>query len=203
VNPAQAVKEIELPALSRVQEPLRGGRIIFRDAGFVPVLQGRRITLGPGQMAAVGFGAYATPEYQLGVQEDVVIPRSITPMATTFSAKESETNAITATVAAPRKGDLRIIFQQYGKDGGLRRSWPGGPPSGTSVEKVLKIYAEQNGKAVPVQINYDKQIWSGLSWGAGEIKRENFASGQPITIRCSSSEKDPVRLVAKLYEVEY
>lgn len=203
VNPAQAVKEIELPALSRVQEALRDGRVIFRDAGFLPVLRGKRITLGPGQMAAVGFGAYAAPEYQLGVQEDVVIPRSITPMPATFSAKESEANAITATVATPPKGDLRIIFQQYGKDGRLMRSWPGGPPSGTSVGKVLKIYAEQNGKAVPVQINYDKQIWSGLSWGAGEIKRENFANGQLITIRCSSSEKDPVRLEAKLYEVEY
>jgi hypothetical protein len=203
VNPAQAVKEIELPLLSRVQEPLHAGRVIFRDAGFVPILHGTRITMGPGQMAAVGFGRYATQEYELGVQEDVVIPRSIKPLPASFSTKDGDANTITATVIAPAKGDLRIIFQQRGKDGGIMRSWPGGPPTGTSVGKVLTIYAEQEGKAVPVEINYDKQIWSGLSWGAGEIKHKNFSSGQPIIVRCSSAEKNPVRLEGMLYEVEY
>jgi hypothetical protein len=203
VNPAQAVKEIELPLLSRVQEPLHDGRVIFQDAGFVPVLHGTRITLGPGQMAAVGFGRYATQEYDLGVQEDVVVPRSITPVPASFSAKDSDANTIAATVLAPAKGNLRIIFQQHAKDGGIMRSWPGGPPTGTSVGKVLTIFAEQDGKAVPVEINYDRQIWSGLSWGAGEIKHGNFSSGQPITIKCSSAEKNPVKLEAMLYEVEY
>src|SRR5580700_1745889 len=47
VNPAQAVKEIELPLLSRMQGPVRNGRVIFRDAGFVPLLKGNKITLGP------------------------------------------------------------------------------------------------------------------------------------------------------------
>ncbi|HYA63910.1 MAG TPA: hypothetical protein VED66_11965, partial [Candidatus Sulfotelmatobacter sp.] len=37
LNPAQSVEELELPKLSRVQPPLGTGRIIFRDAGFVPV----------------------------------------------------------------------------------------------------------------------------------------------------------------------
>ena len=83
------------------------------------------------------------------------------------------------------------------------RSWPGGPPSGTSVGRVLKIVAEQDGKTLPIEINYDKQIWSGLSWGAGEVKHKDFISGRPITIRCSSGEKDLVRLKGQLYEVEY
>lgn len=203
VNPAQAVKEIELPALSRVQEPPHNGRVIFRDAGFVPVLKGNKITLGPGQLAAVGFGRYAMQAYDLGVQEDIVIPRSITPLPASFSAKDNDTNTIAATVMAPATGDLRIIFQQHGKDGGIMRSWPGGPPNGKTVGTVLRIVAEQDGKAVPVEINYDKQIWSGLSWGAGEIKHKNFSSGRPITIRCSSAEKDPVRLEGWLYQVEY
>ena len=59
VNPQQEIREIEMPLLSRAQEPPRNGRVIFRDAGFAPVLGGARITLGPGQMAAVGFGRYA------------------------------------------------------------------------------------------------------------------------------------------------
>lgn len=68
MNPAQAVQEIEMPLLSRTQEPLREGSVIFRDAGFVPELTGDKIKLGPGQLAAVGFGRYARPEFDLGVQ---------------------------------------------------------------------------------------------------------------------------------------
>jgi hypothetical protein len=201
VNPGQSVEEIELPQLSRAQEPLGAGKIIFRDAGFAPALRGNRITLGPGEMAAAGFGKYAAKEFELGVQDDVQIPVSIAPIAATFA--DAGANTIEAKIAAPAKGDLRIIFQQRDKDGNIMRSWPGGPPNGTSMGKVLKIYAEQNGQALPIEINYDKQIWSGLSWGAGEIKHKDFVSGRPITIRCSSGEKDPVRLEGKLYEVEY
>jgi len=201
VNPAQAVREIELPVLSRVQGAQGEGKIIFRDAGFVPVLRGKRITLGPGQLAAVGFGRNASKEYDLGIQEDVQIPKAIARLEAKFVS--TTTNTIEATVAAPVKGDLRVIFQQHGKTGEIMRSWPGGPPDGTSMGKVLKIYAEQGGKPLPIEINYDKLIWSGLSWGAGEIKHKDFLNNRPITIRCSSAEKDPVRLDGELYEVAY
>ncbi len=201
VNPAQSVEEIELPQLSRIQISLDSGRVIFRDAGFVPVLRGTRIKLGPGQMAAVGFGRYGAQEFELGVQDDVRIPRSILPINATFAPAEN--NTIETTIAAPLKGDLRIFFQQRDKGGQIIRSWPGGPPNGTSVGKVLKIIVEQDGIPLAVESNYDKQIWSGLSWGAGEIKNKDFASGRPITIRCSSSEKDPVLLEGHVYVVEY
>jgi hypothetical protein len=201
MNPAQSVEEIELPLLSRVQEPLGQGKVIFRDAGFAPELNGNRIRLGPGQLAAVGFGRYAAPEFDLGVQEDVKIPRAIAPVDAAFVSEG--TNAIEATIAAPTKGDLRILFQQRGSDGSVMRSWPGGPPKGKSVGTVLKILAEQDGKALPIEINYDRVIWSGLSWGAGEIRRKDFSAKGPITIRCSSEEKNPVRLEAHVYEVEY
>jgi hypothetical protein len=201
VNPAQAVREIELPALSRAQGEHGEGEIIFRDAGFVPVLHGNRVTLGPGQLVAVGFGRYASKEYDLGLQADVQIPRSIARLGAKFVSTTA--NTIETNIEAPVKGNLRIIFQQHGKSGEIMRSWPGGPPDGTSMGKVFKIYAEQDGKVLPVEINYDKLIWSGLSWGAGEIERGNFVSGRPITIRCSSAEKDPVRLEGELYEVVY
>jgi hypothetical protein len=201
VNPSQAVREIELPVLSRVQGARSEGNIIFRDAGFIPVLRGNGITLGPGQVAAIGFGRYASKEYDLGIQDDVQIPRTIARIDAKFLSTTA--NTIESSIAVPLKGDLRIIFQQRGSAGEIMRSWPGGPPSGTSVGKVLKIYAEQDGKALPVEINYDKLIWSGLSWGAGEIKHKDFVSGRPITIRCSSAEKDPVRLEGQVYEVGY
>lgn len=83
------------------------------------------------------------------------------------------------------------------------RSWPGGPPNGKSVGSVLKIVAEQNGKPLPIEMNYDKVIWSGLSWGAGEIRHADFIGGRPLTIRCSSAEKNAVTLEARVYAVEY
>jgi hypothetical protein len=201
MNPAQSVQEIEMPLLSRVQKPLQGGRVILRDAGYLPVLSGNTIKLGPGQLAAVGFGRYAAPEFDLGVQEDVRIPRTITPIDVSFSDKGS--NTIEATLEPPSKGDLRIIFQQRGTDTQIMRSWPGGPPNGTSVGKVLQLVVEQDGKPLPVEINYDKQIWSGLSWGAGEVKNGNFVAGRPIRIRCSSEEKSKVVLKGHIYAVEY
>lgn len=201
VNPAQDVAEVRLPLLSRAQATLGSGRVIFRDAGFVPALRGNKITLGPGQLAAVGFGRYAAQEFDLGVQDDVHIPRSIAPLRARFTANAS--NEIETTLPAPAKGDLRIIFQQRATDGAILRSWPGGPPNGLSVGKVLKIFAQQNGKTLPVELDYDRVVWSGLSWGAGEIRHGVFLPGQPIVIRCSSGEKNPVVLEGKAYEVEY
>jgi hypothetical protein len=201
VNPVQSVQELELPKLSRVQASLGAGRVIFRDAGFAPVLRGNHITLGPGQMAAAGFGRYAAPAFDFGVQEDVIIPRSIAPVETNFQGAGE--NTIQAVIQPPAKGNLRIVFQQRDEKGNIMRSWPGGPPNGKSVGTVLKIVAEQSGKPLPLDLQYDRVIWSGLSWGAGEIRHKDFASGQPITIRCSSAEKNQVRLDAQLYQVEY
>ena len=201
VNPGQTVEEIEMPLLSRVQPPIASGRILFRDAGFKPILAGNKIKLGPGEMAAVGFGRYADVKYDLGIQEDVRIPLSIRPVAAQFQPAES--NAVMATTAPPEEGDLRIILQQRGKDGRLLRSWPGGPPDGIPVGKVLVLQATQGGKIIPIEINYDKMIWSGLSWAVGEIRHNAMHAGEPITIRCSSTEKNPVALDCKLFAVQY
>ena len=59
------------------------------------------------------------------------------------------------------------------------RSWPGGPPNGKSMATVLRITAEQNGKPLPLEIQYDKLIWSGLSWGAAEIPADRMAKAGP------------------------
>jgi hypothetical protein len=201
MNPAQAVRELELPRLSRVQQPLGPGRIIFADAGFAPVLQGARITLGPGQMAAVGFGRYASTAFDFGVQEDVVIARGIVPVDTQWV--ERGKNTIEAVIQPPAKGDLRILFQQRDQNDKIMRSWPGGPPNGKSVATVLRIVVEQNGKPIPVELAHDKVIWSGLSWGAGEVRRKDFANAGAITVRCSSEEKGALKLDGQLYAVTY
>jgi len=201
VNPGQTVEEMEMPLLSRVQPPIAGGRILFRDAGFNPILTGDKIKLGPGQMAAVGFGRYADAKYDLGIQEDVRIPLMIRPIAAQFQVDGS--NAVMATTAPPESGDLRIILQQRGKDGRLMRSWPGGPPDGISMGKVLVLQATQREKSIPIEINYDKLIWSGLSWAVGEIRHDAMHAGEPLTIRCSSTDKNLVTLDCRLFAVQY
>jgi hypothetical protein len=202
VNPAQSVEEIQMPRLSQEQNANKDGLVIFRDAGFQPVLTGDKIKLGPGQMAVVGYGKYARPEYDLGIQDDVVIPRLIAPVKAAFSPRGK--NAIQATVNAPMKGDVRIVMQQRSaKDGTIMRSWKGGPPNGTNMGKVFTLTASQDGKPIPVEINYDKVIWSGLSWAVGEIGHAALRPGVPVTIECSSAEEGPVDLEGRLYQVEY
>ena len=201
MNPGQTYSEIELPLLTREQLPLEWGRILFRDAGFAPVLKGNRVTLGPGQMAAVGFGRYADSSFDFGVQEDVVIPRKIRPMEVKFESKEK--NVIEAVILPPDAGDIRILFQQRDEKGEIVRSWPGGPPKGKPMGTVLKIGAEQEGKPLPIELEYDRQIWSGLSWGAGEIRGKDLNGKGPIHIRCSSTETDVRKLEGRVYAVEY
>lgn len=201
VNPSQRVDSLQMPLLSRVQKPTANGRVLFRDAGFVPVLKGDSITLGPGQLALVGFGKYANAEYDLGVQEDVHIPQSIAPVPAEFSP--AGTNVIEAVVTPPSKGDLRIVMQQHGTDGSIQRSWEGGPPNGKNMGTFFVISASQDGKAIPVVINYDKVIWSGLSWAVGEVRQSSFAPGKPLVIRISSAEKDARKLEGKVYAVVY
>lgn len=201
VNPRQSVESIEMPLLSRIQKPLLAGRVLFRDAGFTPTLKGDRITLGAGQMAAVGFGKFSDVKYDLGIQPDVRIPVSIRSLAAQF--RTNGNNVIEAVVDAPNSGDLRIVLQQRGSDGHLMRSWPGGPPNGASVDKVLTLRATQDDKDVPIEINYNKVIWSGLSWAVGEVRHTSMHTGQPIAIRLASAEKNEVTLEGHLYVVSY
>jgi hypothetical protein len=201
MNPAQSVARVSMPLLSQVQRPLGQGRVLFRDAGFAPKLAGDSIELGPGQMAVVGYGKYASPAFDLGIQQDVVIPRSIRPVPAEFQTTGK--GVIQAAIPAPAGGDLRLIMQQYAPDGSLRRTWAGGPPSGMKMGKVFLLEAAQNGKQLPIHQDYDKIIWSGLSWAAGEIRAKDLHGGEPLTLTFRSTEKDPVTLKGTLYLVNY
>lgn len=201
VNPAQDMAKIRMPLISQAQKPLGQGRVLFRDAGFMPRLNGDTIELGPGQMAMVGFGKYAATAYDLGIQQDVVIPRAIRPVAAEF--KSIGKGTIQATIPVPAGGDLRLIMQQYSPDGSLRRTWAGGPPNGTNMGKVFLLKAEQGGKEVPIREDYNRVIWAGLSWAAGEINQKDLRAGDPLTLTFQSTEKDPVTLKGSLYLVNY
>jgi hypothetical protein len=201
VNPAQSVQPVEMPLLSKEQRPLGPGRLLFTDAGFHPVITGNQIQLGPGQMAMVGFGKYNSPKYDFGVQDDVVIPKSIRPVEAQFQTTGE--GVIEATIPAPPGGDLRLVMQQHNPDGSLRRTWAGGPPKGTNMGQVFMLEAKQGGHPVPIAINYDKIVWSGLSWAVGEIKAKDLSPGEPLTLTFRSTEKDPITLTGSLYLVNY
>ena len=201
VNPSQTVASVKLPKLAPDQSPLGPGRVQFRDAGFQPQLNGTQVSLGPGQMAMVGFGAYASPNYDFGIQSDVVIPRSISPFPISFH--DTAAGSIEASVVPPAHGVLRLIVQEMTPSGQLRRTWAGGPPSGQNMGKVFTFSASQNGRAIPVRVDYDKVIWSGLSWAVGEIDLNGLTPGVPLSLRFHSAEKDPIRLKGTAYLVEY
>jgi len=198
VNPSQQVRSIDLAQLSREQPERIAGRILFRDRGFQPVLKGRSITLGPEQMAVVGFGKYAQPDIDMGVEDEITIPKSIQPIAATFEEKAPQT--VEASITSPHGGVLRIVMRERTPDGYIRRTWAGGPPKGANMSDVFRIQVMQDGRSIPVRIQYDKVIWSGLSWAVGEVG--GLAAGKPITVRCSSKEKDPVKIEVNLYRVD-
>lgn len=114
VNPSQRVTTLALPMLGH-----QGQRVLFRDAGFEPVLTAQEITLGPEQMAVVGLGCYADASHELGVQDDVVIPRQIEPLATEFIA--DGVHALTTTFVPPASGSLRFCIQLKAKNGQAHR----------------------------------------------------------------------------------
>jgi hypothetical protein len=201
VNPGQSIATIPLPQLSPNQAPLGTGRIQFRDAGFEPALKGNQLTLGPGQMAMVGYGAYAAPEFNLGIQADVEIPKAILPLPIAFHSTDAK--SIEATVDPPPDGVVRVIVREKTPDGYIRRTWAGGPPSGENMGKVFALSASQQGRAVPVHIDYDKIVWSGMSWAVGEINTKDLTAGQPLLIHVHSTEKDPITLEGSAYVVEY
>jgi hypothetical protein len=201
VNPAQAVETITLPLLAYDQQHLQLGRIQFKDAGFAPRLRGNRVTLGPGQMAMVGFGAYAQAGFDLGVQEDVAIPRSIASVP--ISLRSTGRNSVEFTVDPPPHGTLRVVLQQKTLDGFIRRTWAGGPPSGKNMAKVFALSATQDGQPVSIQLDYDKIVWSGMSWAVGEINSSELKPSRPLVVHFSSEEKDPVTFDAAAYRVEY
>jgi hypothetical protein len=183
-----------------LQRALARGQIQFRDAGFLPKLSGDELTLGPEQLAVVGYGEYAHAKYDLGVQEDVIIPQSIRRLESHFFA--DGTNAVRASLTTPKDGNLRIVLRQSA-NGKPVRSSRGAPPNGTTLGKILQIQVSQENRSLPVDIKYDKAIWSGLSWAVAEMNTSDLKNDVPLTVRCLSLEERPVELSAEVYAVNY
>lgn len=205
VNPSQDRSVIDLPGWEK-----GGGsgasavRILYADGGFTPQLMKDSIELGPEQLAVVGTGEYADPVYDLGRDETIRIPTDQKKVELTFTQKAKNT-IVSETLdmrVLPGK-DLRIFLQQFGADGFPLRSWGGAPPDGQKMDTLLQIRIHQAGKELPLYKEYDKIIWSGLSWGAAELRHGSFDPAFPVEIECQSMEKGEVRLEGRVYAIGY
>jgi hypothetical protein len=192
VNPGQEIATVDLglPAASRV---------LYADAGFRPVVSQGALTLGSEQLAVVGTGGSADAVHDLGTDDGVRVPIRSEKVAVDFVSAGK--NKIVSSIKGG--GTLRILFQQFDKDGFPVRSWGGSPPDGRKMNELLRIVVRQGGRELPLVIEYDKMIWSGLSWGAGELKQDSYDPSAPVEIECTSSGKDELRLEARVYRVEY
>ncbi|HVY73849.1 MAG TPA: hypothetical protein VG890_03410 [Puia sp.] len=196
VNPSQEMVTVSLPVV-----PQKASVVLYSDGGYRPVLKGSQISLGPEQLAIVGFDEYAQDRYNLGRDETINIPTSISNLNVAFT--QTGKNKIAGSVKKlPVKG-IRILFQQFDSRGLPYRTWGGAPPDGKKMDYYFRINVTQQGKTVPIHIEYDKMIWSGLSWAAGEINEDDLDFGRPLDIECVSGEATELNLKAWVYAVAY
>jgi hypothetical protein len=192
VNPSQSVQEIKLPGTES-----EAGLVLYNDSGFEPVIQNHAITLGAEQLAVVGFDKYADGQSKWESDKDIQIPKKIEPL--TGDVKIMGDHAASVQVD-PRAGmKIRVLFSQCSADGIPFRSWGGAPPNGTSMNEFLTITAKQGEKILPVQIEYDKMIWCGLSWAAGEINTADIDFKQPVQIICTAKEGESKYFKMNIY----
>lgn len=185
VNPSQTPQTLQLPHADAPS-------LLFTDSGFTPLIGQNAVTLGPEQMALLGDKDYA--EIGLGLELDVSIPEESQPLAVEFISSDS--NTLTADVMPLGTGKLRVTLEQKDRHGRAARS-----ASGRSMGHIFSIEAEQEGITLPVDTQYDRVIWSGLSWAVGEIHVLDPA--KPIHIRCSSHETPAIHLHGAVYQVRY
>jgi hypothetical protein len=174
----------------------------FRDAGFAPRLNGSTITLGPGQMAMVGYGAYAAPAYSFGVQEDVVIPSSIESVFADFHLQAPR--ALEARFEPPMHGVLRVIVRPRSPGGlTLTAPVPRDPEKSGIISNPISFQATQSGRPIPVRIENSGGSGAGLPWLVGELDVNDLTPGVPVEVRFHSDKFDPAELEGSAYAIEY
>lgn len=201
VNPSQEVKSIPLPDRGFSDKPVR---LLFTDAGFKPIVTENSIVLGPEQMALVGAGSYANKMYDLGVQDDVIIPLSSREVPITIG-KSADVIWSFEFIPQPNMATLRMVFSLEERDGKPLRITGGELQQRVSMGQVLRLEVAQTDSQIPVSIQYDKKIWSGLSWVVAEVDVKNLTPGTPVKVQLSA---DPAQagsaiISGKLYSVVY
>jgi hypothetical protein len=195
VNPSQSIQKINLP------EPAsEDGFVVYHDNGFEPVIENNTVTLGAEQLAVIGFGKYAAGQTRWESDPDIRIPQQIESLKADL--KITGDHAASVQINPVARMNLRIMFSQCDADGKPLRSWGGAPPDGIRMNEFLSITARQGGKILPVRIEYDKMIWCGLSWAAGEINAADFDAKQPVQFICTAKDGESKYFKINIYAVK-
>ncbi len=201
VNPSQTVATLALPLRACQRAAWGAGRVQFLDAGFQVRVMGNKLTLGPGQMAVVGYGAFSGRSYNLGVQQDVTIPTYIAPVPADFY--EVEPGMIAVRLDPPIHGVLRVVVRRSGPEG---NSGPA-PAEEASTRQTagpqFTIDAMQSGRPIPIRVDEDALAWKGVSWAVGEMDVNDLTPGLPLNVYIHCSLRDAGKLVGRAYRVEY
>lgn len=200
VNPSQQTLRVPL----QTDNSYDTATLLFADSGFSPQIQADTIVLGPEQMAVVGLGRYAGAEYQLGEEPDVLIPSAIKPIgAETLTASANGAKGSFSASVPPGEG-IRITMQQCDSKGKPFRYWGGGLPDGRNMKDYYLITARQGKRSIPLKIQYDKVLWSGLSWATAEIDASELDHSRPVTLEYGVPELESGNsLDCKIYSVKY
>ena len=198
VDPSRSVRTVQLPRVHRLQPAVDVDRVQFRDVGFAP-----------GARQDYAWARTVGRSWLWGLREARFRPGSERRRGDSQEHRAvggqfvaCGTNAVSSSVEVAANRDLRVIMRQLDRGISVRTS-RGAPPNGTTLGKVLQIKASQNEQAILVSIQYDKAIWSGLSWAVGEVKSRDLKPGVPVVVRCSSLETRPVELEVRVKAVQY
>jgi hypothetical protein len=203
VNPSQDFAVVSFPWTEEGVAGPGAVRLLYADGGYKPAFVEKGVRIGPEQLMVVGTGVYADARYDLGRDETIQVPVFAERVVAGFSVKGKNKISAVLDVRGYAGKSLRVIVQQYGSDGNPVRSWGGSPPDGKKMNELISIVVRQGGSVLPVRVEYDKMIWSGLSWGVVEVGAAAFDAAAPVEIECSTAEKDELKLEGRVYAVGY
>jgi len=199
INPGDSVATLSLPVSDSGQLVSGVGRVQFRDAGFAPRLSGNAITLGPGQMALVGYGAYASSAFAFGVQDHVVIPHSIELLSAEFH--KTDRGAIEASIEPPINGVLRLVVHPRQATGRPLTADSANASSADDAKQPFTLEVTQYDRPIPVRLDNGSQLGNGMAWTVGEIDVNDLTPGVPIEVHIHSNAQDPPDLEGSAFAI--
>jgi hypothetical protein len=199
-NPSQKFTRIDLSKYL-TNSIKKDKRILFHDAGFQPVLNETIIYLGPEQQVLIGLDHYASDNYSLGEEKDVLIPNNMEEIHINFKKKN---NTLSSDFTVNKKGKYRVVFQQFLPNGLPYRISEGGYPDGISIDQLAEIKVKVDTDDIELNLHYDKPLWSGLSWAVAEFEIKNHYEGKNCKVTyCLKNQPDELVITGKLYSVVY
>ncbi len=179
-NPSQKMVSVPVPA----EWEKVSNTVLFSDPGFSPTQNKESFTLGPEQVVLVGFGEFAQSKWKLGKSElEFPVPNFIEEISMDWKDKSQ---GMLGFLKAKKPGTYRLLFKQIKMNGTPLRVSGWSKAGSKSLGQLLKISASIEGVSFPIRQNYDKIIWSGLSWAVAEITVANNQIGKEIQIEFNS-----------------